>query len=75
MRSLFIFTALSTVFFLPISNLSLAQTASFNCSQAKKVSEIAVCNSPGLSRMDKELALLYRSHLKDYKNDPNNHWC
>jgi len=50
---------------------SSAKNASFDCSQAKTASEIAVCNSADLSHMDKELALLYSSHLKDYKNDPN----
>lgn len=48
-----------------------AQNASFNCSEAKTTSEVAVCNNADLSRMDKELALLYQSHLKDYKNDPS----
>ncbi|MDS4059234.1 MAG: hypothetical protein RKP73_11775 [Candidatus Contendobacter sp.] len=47
------------------------QDASFNCSEAKTASEVAVCNNSDLSRMDKELALLYQSHINDYKNDPS----
>lgn len=51
--------------------MSSAKNASFDCSQAKTASEVAICNNVDLSRMDKELALLYQSRLKDYKNDPS----
>ena len=54
------------------SELDTAKSwTSLNCSEAKMTSEIAVCNNTDLIHMDKELALLYQSHLKDYKSDPN----
>lgn len=46
-------------------------TASFDCNKAKLASEIAICNNSELRQLDNQLASLYRSHLKDYKRDPN----
>ena len=49
---------------------SYAKNTSFDCSQAKTASDIVICNNADLGQMDKELASLYRSHLKDYEHDP-----
>lgn len=41
----------------------IAQTASYDCTRATTAAEIAVCNNPGLNRMDEDLAVQYRSLL------------
>lgn len=44
---------------LPLS----AQAASFDCTRADTAAEIAICDNPGLNRLDEELAVQYRSLL------------
>ena len=40
-----------------------ASAASYDCSRATTAAEIAVCDNPGLSGLDEEMASLYRSLL------------
>ena len=40
-----------------------AYTASYDCTRATTPTEIAVCDNPGLNRMDEDLAVQYRSLL------------
>ena len=51
---------------LPASSI---RKPSFDCGQAKTPSEIAICNNAGLSQMDRELASLYRSNMKEYEEN------
>lgn len=39
------------------------QAASYDCTRAATAAEIAVCDNPGLSRMDEDLAVQYRALL------------
>lgn len=41
---------------LPLS----AQAAGYDCTRAETASEIAVCDNPGLSRLDEEMTTQYR---------------
>ena len=40
-----------------------AHTASYDCTRAATATEIAVCDNPGLNRMDEDLAVQYRALL------------
>ena len=40
-----------------------AFAASYDCTRADTAAEIAVCDNPGLNRMDEDLAVTYRSLL------------
>ena len=40
-----------------------AHTAGYDCTRATTATEIAVCNNPGLNRMDEDLAVQYRTLL------------
>jgi uncharacterized protein len=49
-----------SLFFLLIVLSQLSFGASFDCLKAKSVSEILICEDPGLSQKDEELALFYK---------------
>lgn len=51
------------------NNYLSTSNTSFNCTKARKSSEITICNNADIGQMDKEMASLYHSHLNDYKND------
>ncbi|GBF26904.1 hypothetical protein MnTg02_01947 [bacterium MnTg02] len=44
---------------LKIKELSPVTKPSFNCKTARKITEVAICNSPELSRLDVEMSALY----------------
>lgn len=50
------FLTLLCVALLPLS----AEAASYDCTRAATAAEIAICDNPGLSRMDEDLAVQYR---------------
>ncbi|MBL8259320.1 MAG: DUF1311 domain-containing protein [Candidatus Competibacteraceae bacterium] len=41
-----------------------AHAASYDCTRADTAAEIAVCDNPGLNRLDEDLAVQYRSLLR-----------
>lgn len=41
------------------------QAASFDCTRANTAAEIAVCSNASLNRLDEDLAVQYRSVLRD----------
>lgn len=51
-------------FTLLLSQLSLAEAASFDCALAKTAMERGICNNPDLSHLDDRLAVAYRTSLE-----------
>lgn len=47
---------LFSIIMLPLS----VQAASYDCTRAETASEVAVCDDPGLNRLDEEMAVQYR---------------
>lgn len=51
------------LFYISLLLSSSAQAASYDCTRAETAAEIAVCDHPGLNRLDEEMTASYRSLL------------